>query len=64
MTISIIKCNAGNDDGLNLASLAVGLVQLAGDHLNLLGHGEDPLGHCPGPQSLVQLLLDSAKIQI
>jgi hypothetical protein len=38
----------------------VGLVQLAGDHLNLLGHGEDPLGHCPGPQTLVQLLLDSA----
>ena len=62
MTISIVKCNAGNDDGLNFARLAVRLVQLVGDQLHLLGHGEHPLGHGAGAQTLVQLLLDAAEI--
>ena len=61
MAVSVIKCNAGYDDGLNLARLAVGLVQLAGHQLHLLGHGQDPLGHGAGPQALVQLLLDAAE---
>ncbi len=64
MTVSIIKGDAGDDDGLDLPGLAVRLVQLVGHQLHLPRHGEHALRHRTRPQTLVQLLLDTAEQRV
>ena len=64
MAVSVVESDAGNNNCLNLPSLAMSLVQFRRDKLDFPRHRQDPLSHRPRSETLVKLLLDTRGIVV